>query len=165
MHVSLRTLVVTLGISLVAACGGDSPTAAAPKCTTPGLMSTPGMASDPCKQDSAPCLAIHGTGVAMCLPDGSWAQCACMQPPGTGTMAGAMTAQSACGNNAVEPNLGEQCEQGMVTATCASLLGAGSQGLVMCVNCRYDMSNCMAAALAPMTTGGTGPLPQGGAGH
>jgi hypothetical protein len=122
------------------------------------------MLSDPCKQVGTIC---PGIGAAACGADGVWGQCICGGPqPITMTMTNPVTAMSHCGNNIVETNLGEQCEQGMNGgATCATLVAPGAQGLVNCAACLYDTSGCMTPATVP--TGGTGArmMPQGGAGH
>jgi hypothetical protein len=104
--------------------------------------------------------------MAACGADGIWGQCVCAPPAGTiGTTNNAAQMTPHCGNGIVETNLGEQCEQGMTNgATCATLVAAGSQGLLNCTACLYDTSGCMTTAAVP--TGGTGArMPQGGAGH
>ena len=160
-------MVLALSLVLLAACGGGDD--AATSTCMPGAMSVPSSPGDPCKQDSPPCLAINGQGIATCGADGVWGQCVCQAPmaagPATGTTIG--TTATLCGNGQIDP--GEDCEQGNTRGiSCESMLGAGATGLVMCVSCKIDMSQCMAAApvaTPPMSTGGTGSLGAGGAGH
>jgi hypothetical protein len=172
MDRSARSLVVVISVLLAtAACGGGS--AGGPECMS-GALSVPGMDKDPCIQNGTPCADMHGTGVATCGPDNRWSQCECKVPttgqmmPGLGT--GNVAPATGCGDNIVQPERGEECERGNVLqTTCASLLGAGATGLIMCTaQCKFDMSMCvapMATATAGTGAGGTGARGTAGSGR
>jgi hypothetical protein len=146
-------------ILFTVACGSA---AAGPECKA-GDMSVPKSKGDPCKQDGTSCGFSGGMGVAMCDATSSkWGQCICVLPQGsTQTTAPAITMPS-CGNGVVESSIGEQCEQGITSTTCAAMQGPGSTGLVMCIACKYDFSMCV----APTAVGaaGTGATAQAGTG-
>jgi len=84
----------------------------------------------------------------------------------TGTVTNPIVQAAVCGNGKIE-GPGEECEPGMVNTTCPILMGPTYTGLVMCMQCKYDVSTCTAMTtsvpLGGTGTGGTGPT--GGAGH
>jgi hypothetical protein len=141
------------------ACGGSA--AAGPECKA-GEVSVPKSKGDPCKQEGTQCGFSGGTGIAMC--DGAtskWGQCMCILPAGSQVNTAPMGNTPKCGDGVVDATIGEQCEQGITSTTCAAMgFGPGATGLVNCVACKYDMSMCASATMTG--TAGTGAV--GGAG-
>jgi hypothetical protein len=151
--------VVALSIVLVVACGGS---AATPSSTCMGgSTSTPGGKDDPCAQRGTSCAAIGGIGIAVCdVSTHRWGQCTCQMSQAATTTPG-LVATTSCGNGVVETSAGEQCEVGGPGLSCASMLGAGATGTVMCIGCKFSFAMC-SAAMNPAGGAGMGAAQGGG---
>jgi hypothetical protein len=164
MYARARFLIAIFGLLSGVACGGGT-AAAGPECTA-GQTSIPNGKGDPCKQTGTMCSTAGGMGVAICDASTSkWGQCVCMLPQAVGaTNPGLIPPASKCGDLTVDPSVGEQCEQGVSSTTCAAMgFGPGATGLVNCVQCKWDMSTCASATATTAGGAGTGAA-VGGAG-
>jgi hypothetical protein len=149
----VRTRFMGLLFVLLAACGSDPASDANGQsgACTPGTTSVMGSPTDPCHNTAVEqsCGFQAGMTVATCSAAGTWVTCSCTPMPGSTTTA--TPAAGKCGDGVVQAELGEQCEQGISSTTCAALTVKGATGLVNCVSCKYDMSLCV-----PPTSTGTG---------
>lgn len=168
MFEHIRSIALVAGLLAVAACGGgDSGSGGGGAKCTNGMMSSPGIAGDPCTAAEADCTATGGTEMALCT-NGSWGTCTCV-PGATGSAQSATTAKGpTCGDGVVTAP--EMCETGLPsTYTMCSQLMPGSIGLLNCTGCKYDTSLCTMMTKAPTggsgaATGGTGAMSTGGTG-
>lgn len=91
------------------------------------------------------------SGNVTCNTQCRYVLAACKRSPGT------VTPVLYCGNNQVDPSLGEQCEAGIITKSCQDL-GLNGTGYPSCYAnasahpCQYDVTNCVCEGAGCGTT-------------